>query len=94
MSIDRSKSLIELVAKLRKLEEEQREGNWADRMNAGSRFCSELTNVAPKLLDALDFQPGDADVISNLLKEDCIFSKTKGILRRYQAMAARMEERK
>ena len=52
-----------------------------------------LRNAAPKLLDALDFQPGDASALKEIadILEEAGFVAKAAYVRRYRDMAAAME---
>lgn len=75
---------------------------WKDGSNSiDAQYIATLRNAAPNLLGALDFQPGDAEILADWLYqieeeygEDGADPKNQPItklLRRYQAMAAKME---
>jgi hypothetical protein len=86
-------NLIEIIAKLKEMEQNRRFGSWAEQMNAGSRFVRETMDAAPKFLDVLgEIRVGDAVIIENFLKEDCVFGEVKEVLQRYSNMARKMEE--
>lgn len=91
-------SIIEDVARLKEMEVSRHDGDWADQMNAASRFCEEVTNAAPAMLDVLgEVRAGDAYMLDCLIGfvegRDCCheFMPHLAILKKYCHMAARME---
>jgi hypothetical protein len=100
MKIDRSKpleihkfpSMIDKVAELKKLYATEAAPSYSATEGEFTYECAAL-NTLPAILDILgDIEPGDAAIMANLLKEDCVFGEAREVLRRYQAMAREMEE--
>jgi hypothetical protein len=98
-------SLIDEVARLKKLEEQQKNDDWAERMNARTRFCSESMEIMPAMIEVLSgFRPGDThvlDVIATFFEIPRDGMTTESyqkwldwatVLRRMAEMCKRMEE--
>jgi hypothetical protein len=100
MPIDRSKplpihkfpSLIDEVDRLKELAKKEASTTYKQ---AGDEFGYEcaVLNATPKLLDALDFQPGDASALEEIadILEEAGFVAKAAYVRRYRDMANRME---
>jgi hypothetical protein len=105
MPIDRSKPLpihepaktmIDRVAELKKLAGSEHPGDYKSS-NPDWQYECQVLNAAPAMLDILgETRPGDSDsllyIIENILGDDIEDEISKDVLRRYQAMASKMEE--
>lgn len=94
-------NLIEKVKKISDLDEERKVGQWHEKMNAGTRYHSAISDAAPAMLAVLGaFRPGDARVLAETLSflisesEESDWQDAIDCLTRLQKAARSMEATK